>query len=120
MQNYSLVCKGVTREIREVQKTRVGSNNPNQVSERLISNQTRVENNLHTSAENETKQQRPVTQIKWKFSPFRFRVREKKKRNAQRDIRNMLTSSETREWMLKRFQLFGEWNQSTTRNQSEG
>lgn len=33
----------------------------------------------------------------------------------------MLTSSETREWMLKRFQLFGEWNQSmTTRNQSEG
>ena len=70
----------MTREIREVQKTRVGSNNPNQVSERLISNQTRVENNLHTSAENETKQQRPVTQIKWKFSPFRFRVREKKKK----------------------------------------
>lgn len=72
----------MTREIREVQKTRVGSNNPNQVSERLISNQTRVENNLHTSAENETKQQRPVTQIKWKFSPFRFRVREKKKKKG--------------------------------------
>ena len=68
----------MTREIREVQKTRVGSNNPNQVSERLISNQTRVENNLHTSAENEYwNWTRPIVvlrMVKYKMFKIRYQL----------------------------------------------